>query len=259
MPSAEITIIIPFTGEQECTLRTLRSLRAASTRELRIFPVYHSIAIPHLAAPYEKAVRSLCDDIVWFPGAFDYGKMCNLGVKASGGQSPFFLFLNNDTYLPPGSLDLLLSPFEQAAFPRLAATGPCSNGALYTQLIQPLYNLSSVPDQCFSDFYRNHRAQWQNKLWKTNFISGFCMLVKSDFFLTVGGFTEGYLGGQYEDLDLCMKLTQEGFEILIVREAFVHHDMSRTYRELGISPDEAHSKNARLYHEFHPDFPTPIY
>lgn len=54
-------------------------------------------------------------------------------------------------------------------------------------------------------------------------VTGAALLVRRDAFLNVGGFTEDYIIGDYEDSDLCLKLRRAGGEIYYCPEAVLFH------------------------------------
>lgn len=54
-------------------------------------------------------------------------------------------------------------------------------------------------------------------------VTGAALLVRREAFLKVGGFTEDYIIGDYEDSDLCLKLRQLGGEIFYCPDAVLFH------------------------------------
>ncbi|MDY0870923.1 glycosyltransferase family 2 protein [Dongia rigui] len=54
-------------------------------------------------------------------------------------------------------------------------------------------------------------------------VTGAALLVRREAFRKVGGFTEDYIIGDYEDSDLCLKLRQAGGEIFYCPEAVLFH------------------------------------
>lgn len=54
-------------------------------------------------------------------------------------------------------------------------------------------------------------------------VTGAALLVRRDAFLQVGGFTEDYIIGDYEDSDLCLKLRRLGGEIFYCPDAVLFH------------------------------------
>ena len=44
-------------------------------------------------------------------------------------------------------------------------------------------------------------------------VTGACLVTRKDIYDLVGGFTEDYVIGDYEDSDLCLKIRQIGFQV----------------------------------------------
>ena len=54
-------------------------------------------------------------------------------------------------------------------------------------------------------------------------ITGACMVMKRELFEQVGGFTEDYVIGDYEDSDLCLKIRHQGKDIVYAPDAELYH------------------------------------
>jgi GT2 family glycosyltransferase len=54
-------------------------------------------------------------------------------------------------------------------------------------------------------------------------VTGALMLLERDRFIAIGGFADRYIGGDFEDADLCLTLRQEGFKVGLVRSADIFH------------------------------------
>src|SRR3546814_5489014 len=54
-------------------------------------------------------------------------------------------------------------------------------------------------------------------------VTGACLVTRRDLYARVGGFTEDYIIGDYEDSDLCLKIRREGFDIRYVPERSDEH------------------------------------
>ncbi|NTS33467.1 glycosyltransferase [Phyllobacterium sp. BT25] len=65
-------------------------------------------------------------------------------------------------------------------------------------------------------------------------VTGACLVTRKDIYDLVGGFTEDYIIGDYEDSDLCMKIRQIGFQIAYQPAVSLYHFERRSIRR---SPD----------------------
>jgi GT2 family glycosyltransferase len=65
-----------------------------------------------------------------------------------------------------------------------------------------------------------------------DWIAGMFMLFRSELFREVGGFDERYFL-YYEDVDLCFRLRQHGYEVILVPDArAVHFAQRQSHRNL---------------------------
>ncbi len=67
-------------------------------------------------------------------------------------------------------------------------------------------------------------------------VTGACLLMRRTLFEEVGGFTEDYVIGDYEDSDLCLKVRAKGFEVGYVPQAELYH-LER--RSMSVNADHA--------------------
>jgi GT2 family glycosyltransferase len=148
---------------------------------------------------------------------------CNDG--ASHAHNDIIVFLNNDTIVPAGWLDSLLEPFAE---PSVAATGPRSNGVSGMQLLEPVpYSSPLLPE--FERFASSWSAWCKGQVVPVPRLVGFCMAVRRDEYLAVGGFDDSYGLGGFEDDDLCRKLLKRGKTLLIANACYVHHDAHSSF------------------------------
>src|SRR5262249_53281322 len=68
---------------------------------------------------------------------------------------------------------------------------------------------------------------------------GFCLLARREVLQAVGELDEGYGLGFFEDDDLCLRVREKGFRLLVALDTFIHHFGSRTFVGLGI---DAHAQ-----------------
>lgn len=67
-------------------------------------------------------------------------------------------------------------------------------------------------------------------------VTGACVVMRRALFEAVGGFTEDYVIGDYEDSDLCLKVRARGHDIRYVPDAVLYH-LER--KSMSASPDHA--------------------
>ena len=153
-----------------------------------------------------------------------FAQACNQGAQAA--RSEYILFLNNDTEVQPGWLDALVSLAD--ADPTVAAVGSkllFPNGTLQHAGVA----IGEVPGRDpFLPVHTFYKAEAdlaeanQRRIYQA--LTAACLLVRKSAFEAVGGFDEGFWNG-YEDVDLCLRLQEQGW--LMVYEpasVVIHHE-----------------------------------
>jgi GT2 family glycosyltransferase len=87
-------------------------------------------------------------------------------------------------------------------------------------------------------FSQDHRGYWLNQHFHKGMprnyapaceerivpaVTGACLVTSKSIFDTVGGFTEDYVVGDYEDSDLCLKITMTDRKIAYVPDIELYH------------------------------------
>jgi GT2 family glycosyltransferase len=87
-------------------------------------------------------------------------------------------------------------------------------------------------------FSKDHRGRWLNQHFHKGMprdyaaaceerlvpaVTGACLVMSKDVFESVGGFTEDYVVGDYEDSDLCLKITVTGRRIAYAPDIELYH------------------------------------
>jgi O-antigen biosynthesis protein len=154
---------------------------------------------------------------------YGFSAACNAGAQAARGE--FVLFLNSDV-IPdrPGWLEPLQAVL--AADADVAAVGP--------KLLFDDHSLQHAGMY----FGRDLRGEWMNLHYhkglprdfapanvarKVPAVTGAALLVRHGVFMAVGGFSESYIIGDYEDSDLCLKLRDAGWDIHYQPQAELFH------------------------------------
>jgi len=160
----------------------------------------------------------------------------NQGAKKAKGE--YVLFLNNDVLVAAGWLENLVAALESDD--GIAMVGPITN------YISGLQMVKNVPYTKPNDFpaYAQRVAQInKNKITPRRRIAGFAMLMPKIIFQEIGGFDEAFGSGNFEDDDLCLRVKQEGFAIMVHEGVYIHHFGSRTF--IANQIDYLHSLDKR--------------
>ena len=166
-----------------------------------------------------------------------FAKANNIGFKQADGK--YILFLNPDTEIRDGAIDILLDKMEQDASARMA-TGAIfypdgrrqpnikRNPTPISQLII-LLKLTRLPKQWRSlntflakDFNYDQEASVEQ-------IMGACILIRYDDFKKIGGWDEDYFIW-FEDIELCLAYQKRGWMIKYFPQAKIYHHESEAFR-----------------------------
>ncbi len=224
-PSPRASIIIVTYGQRALTEQCLRSLERCLGeglgREWELVLVDNNSPddTPELLRSWAgRATVRLLDHNRNFAGG------CNVGASVARGE--VFIFLNNDTEVTPGALEILV---EQALEPGVAMAG-CRllfpNGTLQHAGVAFLYGQAlggaSMPQHVFHHQDQELAAARAN--YELDCVTAACMAVRADAFRAVGGFDQGYRNG-LEDVDLCLRIRLTGERIVYRGDAtVVHHE-----------------------------------
>ncbi|WP_431322885.1 glycosyltransferase family 2 protein [Rhizobium sp. YTU87027] len=159
-----------------------------------------------------------------------YARACNAGARFARGA--ILVMLNSDVVpCAPGWLQVLSRAVLER--PKLGATGPkliFEDGSLQHA---GLY------------FGRDQRGIWLNHHFHKGMpgdyapalharevpgVTGACLVTRRDVYESVGGYTEDYVIGDYEDSDLCLKIRRLGLQIVYEPAACLYHFERRSIR-----------------------------
>jgi GT2 family glycosyltransferase len=151
-----------------------------------------------------------------------YGAACNAGAEVAAGDC--LVFLNNDTEPAPGWLEALLG--EAAAHPQAAVVGAkllYPTGAV--QHAGVVFGQDGYPHNLYAGFPADHAAV--NRARRLQAVTGACMLVRRRAFERAGGFDLGFHNSM-EDVDLCLRIGEDGGEVRYCPAAITVHLESAT-------------------------------
>jgi GT2 family glycosyltransferase len=135
------------------------------------------------------------------------------GLKVS--DSPYVIFMNDDTFVPPHQRDWLMKLLDNFNEPDVAAVGPSSNVVMGNQNI-------FIPIKEY--------------LMRSKFLIGFCVAVRRSDLDAAGGIDESLPGG--DDLDLSIRLRDLGKRLLIDRDVFIYHHGFKTGERVEGGPSQ---------------------
>ena len=139
-------------------------------------------------------------------------------VKSLG--VPYYCFLNNDTIVTDGWLKEMVDCMERHAKAVIIGAKLIHPGTGRIQHAGVVELNGHRPSHIH--FGQDQSYPPANKEKQYPAVTGACMLVKSSFYDSVGGFDEAYWCG-WEDIDLCKKAIKLGYEVWYTPKARVYH------------------------------------
>ena len=233
-----LSVIIPAYNNLDKLLRCLNTLQAHQRGAVEYLvqddcSLEYDLSelIPATLAATERNAQNL-----GFPGN------CNIGAARATGDVLFFV--NQDVAATPewsAGWDVAL----------LAAIGDLSAAIVGARLLYPTGSIQSVGglfDAKKQPFHRN--LGWSNPLHpdanqrkRVSWVTGAALAVRADAFWQLGGFDTGYIGGYFEDVELCVKAQLAGGEVWFEPGCTLVHEVGTT----GGNPRFA--ANAALFRE----------
>jgi N-acetylglucosaminyl-diphospho-decaprenol L-rhamnosyltransferase len=185
-------------------------------------------------------------------GNLGYGGGANAGART--GDEEWLVVANPDITWHAGSLDELLKAAER--WPRAAAFGPAiltPQGDLYPSARGFPSLGRGIGHALFGWWWpanpwtRSYRRESGGPVEApAGWLSGSCMLLRRSAFDAVGGFDERYFM-YFEDLDLCRRLADAGWQSVYVPSAVVEHTGAHSTKRSRKAMLRAHHASAYRY------------
>ena len=208
-----VDVVIPVHGQWELTERCLATLATRDACVRRVIVVDDK-------SPDDSAERLRArTDIVplILEQNVGFARACNAGARA--GDADAIFFLNNDTLVPPGTIDRLAATLEESG---ASAVGPKllhGDGTLQVAGLAMLANQTHF-ERLY--VYLDADLPQAQIAYEPIALSGAAVLVRRAAFDAVGAFEEAFLNGS-EDVDLCLKLWAAGLRCRYEPRATIVH------------------------------------
>jgi GT2 family glycosyltransferase len=245
-PMRRCTVIIPVYNKVALTRRCLETLFSQPPqgfeREIVVVDDHSTDATPQLLTGYGDRLR-----VVTHAVNAGFATACNDG--AAGARGDYLVFLNNDTVPQTGWLEALVR--YAVGHPRAAAVG-CK--LLYPDdtiqhagvVVRPNRELVHI----YRGFPRDHPAV--NKSRRFQVVTAGCVLVRRELFEEAGGFDTRFRNS-YEDVDLCLRLGERGYEVHYCHECVVYHLESVSDGRYSYTAQNSQLYQSRWQHRVQPD------
>jgi len=216
----EIEIAVVANGSGEATLTALRQLRDG---------------LPHIVRLVEEPINH------------GYGVGANIGLDHLWQDAWFDLFgVVNDDVLP--AIDCVCEMVEafrhlQALGHRPGIVGPTSN------IVQGIQQRDIGPFGSYAEMlYRaeSYHRRHANSATEAAQIRGLFFLISPECLSAVGGFDPRFGFGNHEDDDHNLRVRHAGYTLWCADGAFLYHEGSSTFRQIGIDYFDNQERNQRI-------------
>jgi GT2 family glycosyltransferase len=221
-PVIDVTVSIVSSGDVALLGACLDSIPlAAGASAVETVVVDNAVGIAAAVADSHPAV-----DVIAAGLRRGFGANHNLACARARGRYVFIL--NDDTVLDPGCIDRLRRFMDQNT--AVAAAGPRLRHG--DGRVQPSAFHFPTPARVAATTVTLQRAGWimsgGDRIRRVDWIHGAAMMVRRDALEQAGGLDEGFYM-YLEDVDLCRRLRDRGWEIAFFpRAGLVHHENSST-------------------------------
>ncbi|CCI14730.1 Glycosyl transferase family 2 [Microcystis aeruginosa PCC 9806] len=212
-----VSIIIPVYNQFAYTFNCLESLSVNLSSDLA-----YEIIIVNDASTDDtlEQLATLVKGIKVLTNAENSGfiRSCNYGASQAKGQ--YLYFLNNDTRILENCLESLLKLIINN--PQVGAVGSKliyanskqqeAGGIIWNSADGWNYGRLDSPDEPEYNYVR-----------PVDYCSGASLLVPTELFKQLGGFSQDFIPAYYEDTDLCFALRELGYQVLYQPQSNVIH------------------------------------
>ncbi|MCT7961051.1 glycosyltransferase family 2 protein [Laspinema sp. D1] len=158
---------------------------------------------------------------------FNFSKINNYAVTQAEGQ--YLLFLNNDTEVLDG--EWMTAMVEQVQRPSIGAVGAL---LLYPddsiQHAGVVLGLGGVAGHSHKHFPSQVPGYYYQLKTVNNYsaVTAACLMCRREVFESVGGFNEEDLSIAFNDVDLCLKMGEQGYRNLYLPHVVLYHYESKS-------------------------------
>lgn len=170
---------------------------------------------------------------------YGYAHGCNTGAKAGSGQ--YFLFINPDTIVQPGSIELLLSTIDDYPVNSILSTLQITPKGTKERVVRffPKWMLLSKLGKTLYRLINSRRLKREFSEDKPivfpDWVSGSVIFMKKEAYFNLKGWNECFWMYS-EDIDLCKRATELGGKIVLLQQtSFLHNHGGSSRINTGVS------------------------
>lgn len=225
-----VSIVIPSKNQSKILKRCVSSIYAKTTyKNFEIILVDTGSTDKKVQAWYQKMTDRHANFklVDWPEQPFSYSRSCNRGAEEASGE--FLVMLNNDTeVLTPNWLELFLGDAQRKEIGAVGCLLFFPDG-YHIQHAGVGVGLGGVAANSFSMMTLDKpMSQTQHLMLNTKHnmtvVTAACLMIRKQLFTQIGGFDEKFRV-TYNDVDLCLRLYDKGFQNLYTPYVrLLHHE-----------------------------------
>jgi len=248
----KVSILIP-TKDQVDLLRACVDSILAMTK----YPDYEIIIVDNQSTQAEtrKYFESLTVHagkvrVLTYARPFNFSAICNLAAREARGE--YLLLLNNDTeVLQDAWLDLMM---YHAQRPEIGIVGAklLFPGSKQIQHAGVLLGLGGIAEHPFLGLLGPNDPGYMARAvvdQDLSAVTAACLLIRRTIYEDVGGMDEARFKVCYNDIDLCLKVGQAGYKVLLTPHVMLIHHGSASQQAEARQPHKALKAQERFERE----------
>ncbi|QEY11314.1 glycoside hydrolase family 99-like domain-containing protein [Cellvibrio sp. KY-YJ-3] len=216
-----VSIILPVYNNIKLTLECILSIQKYTDSSTS----YEIIVTDDASTDETNHLLEKLANIKYIRNENNLGFLRNCNKALEHAQGEYIVYLNNDIQVSKDWLKNLHATFN--VHPRVGAVGPKfiypsghlqEAGASFNfDGTSTMIGLNENPDQDRFSYTR-----------RVDYVSGACLMLRTDLAKKLGGFSEEFLPCYCEDSDLCLRIEREGYFIYFNPSAVLIHHLSKT-------------------------------
>lgn len=236
-----VSIVVPVHNALECARACVDSLYSAGSGvPFEVVVVNNGSSSEAAEWLAEEQARRNNLRALHFAEPLGFARAVNEGARAA--RFNHLVVLNSDTVATPGWLDALLAVFDQDA--GIGIVSPVTNNCGHHLQADP--DAKGVTAEQAGGYAA--RIRGREALLEPQRLVFFCVLVRRALWERLAGLDEGYLQGNYEDDDFCLRARMMGYRLAVARGSFVFHHERRTFDSNRLDHAETLARNQALFH-----------
>ena len=236
-PGVLVSVVVVVFNAPEDTMRCLESLvRVKVERSFEVIVVDNASETPLADQLHSFAAANNNVFVFTMPSNLGFARGVNIGVAEASGE--VVILLNSDTVVTDGWLDELAEALDN---PLIGGVSPVTNSVGHGPQLDPeSVSVGWADAEAYARAIKGRR-----RLVRVPFrLVFFCVAFRAGDLALLNGLDDGYALGNYEDDDLCLRLSLMGYELVVAEHVFVYHRGGATFAANSIDHTSCSARTA---------------